>query len=294
MITEVKENTRENPSSKSVDELDFTGEATRVFEVQFDDNTGPVEQQTLCLDPGVIDPVTGVYVPLLWESHPFDPWMYVINKTQTWMGGNIRRVTVNYSRQQEPLSIPPRISWGFATSNEAIDKDSQGNVITNSSGESPDPPITDEIDDLIMRIAVNWESFDHLLAADYKGAVNSDIFYDFPVGTCKIKVFDGDETRIAGLTFWSVTIEIQIRYDSENDLLSGWKKRFLDEGFRVKSGTDDDGATDYEILKDKDGNPLSQPVLLDGEGAKLVEGNDPVFLEFETYKLRPFAALGIF
>jgi hypothetical protein len=313
-VLQVIEDTKLNPSNKSVDEFDFSGQMVRIFTVDFSEDVDPVAQQTLAVDPGIIDPNTGVYVPILWESHPYDPWAFVIDKKQdAGKGANVRIVTVTYERRRNPLEIAPVISWGFATSAEAIDRDNQGKPITNSADETPDPPFVEDFSEIVMRIAVNWAKFEPLLAADYMNAVNSDFFYGFPPKTCKLMIFDGEPVRAAELYYYAVTIEIHIRYDVENELLSGWQKRFMDEGFRVIKRDDngnilhDDDVVDgegnvttrgkkiaYEILTGDDKvTPLSQPVKLDGEGGKLEEGKDPVFLEYETFKLRPFDVLGI-
>jgi len=44
-------------------------------------------------------------------------------------------------------------------------------------------------------------------------------------------------------------------------------------------------------LTDDEGNLLTAPAPLDGKGAKLAKGKDPVFLQFEIYKSTNFEQL---
>ena len=286
-IISVIENTREATASKEVDELDFTGEANRVFDIQFSADTNLVSMPILAVDCNLI--------PQLWDIHPDDPWMYVIRiGPSKFKSAYIQEVPVYYSRLEEPLLIPPRLSYSFAQINEPIDRDNQGKAITNSAGETFDPPLLEDIDVLVVRIEKNAADYNAMVSADYKGSVNSDTFWGFPPGCVKLKVFEGRQARSANLTYWQIVYELHFRYDTtQAGNQVGWKRRVLDQGFRTKTGTNPDGTPKYEILKDKDGSPLTQPQLLDGSGAKLGAAAAAVFLTFKTYKERAFTPLGI-
>ena len=288
-IISVSEDYRQTTTDVENDELDFTGSLTRVFYIDFEAGSDPIIMPVDAVDAfGDYPAVDGgtLWIPDRWETHPADPWMYVIKKTATYSTANQQKVTVYYSRLEEPLDKTPKISWSFATSNEPIDTDTYGDPIVNSAGESFDPPITMDVDDLVLRIEKNQSNYDELQAAEYKNAVNSDYFWGYAPGTCILKIYDGSQQRIAGLTYWVVNYEIQIRWD-------GWKRRIVNEGFRYKTGTQTDSIDDYKIAKDTDNNPLSSPILLNTDGTRLPTGSDPVFLEFELYKSLPFATLGL-
>jgi len=243
-------------------------------------------------------------IPKMWETHPYDDWMYVIDVHANATEGPLTfRVVANYSYVAYPLEAAPVIEWRFATSNEPVDKDAAGDPIINTVEESPDPPITKEVNDLILRYTRNEEFFDTATAKKYKGAVNEDVWtvqgQTFQPGEVRCNIFDGRQTRAAGLVFWQVTYEFQIR-DNPDDL-GGWKLRFLNQGFREKTGTetylDDEGIEKerflYATIKDAEGSPLSQPTLLDGDGKKIPKDGNPWFMEYDIFKKETFNNLGL-
>ena len=83
-----------------------------------------------------------------------------------------------------------------------------------------------------------------------------------------------------------MTYEFQFRYD-------GWIKRRLDEGFREVTSAVAGTPKTYESMKDDDGNPLTEPRKLDGEGHKLKSDEDPVYNEYNIYRSTDFSVLDI-
>ena len=68
---------------------------------------------------------------------------------------------------------------------------------------------------------------------------------------------------------------------------NGWKKQILDQGMRqIVSGKK------QKILDDKN-EEISSPALLDGNGAKLTTGSEPVALTFEVYSEADYSLLGL-
>ncbi len=286
MLLNWTENTRDVTESKEVDDLDFRGETVRIFDLEFSADEDPVYLPTLAVD--------NQELPDLWEPHPADPWMYAVRKSTKFKSAYILELTVYYARIPEPLLMPAQVSYAFVTQQEPIDRDANGKAITNSSLETFDPPLTEEASTLILRVERNEASYNALIAADYMGSVNNDVFLGLPAGTCKLTAWDGARVKAAGLVYWEITYEIQIRYTANETPQKGWRRRILDQGFRIKDGTDADGKPKFKILKDTDGNPLTEPVLLDGAGARLAASNtNGVFLLFETAKKRPFGILNI-
>lgn len=292
---------KEDFSHLGADIDESSAKTKRVFTVQFDEDDTPASRPILAYKAADIPKIRK-------SRHPADAWLYVKSKNVRVKGDSLTlfEVTVNYGTTRRtattegetpapadyevaisPLEASPRIRWTTVNSNEQIDRDANGEPLTNSAKESFDPPISREVDDLVLSFVRNEESFDQVVAASFKNAVNADEFLGFEPGTVKCTRFDGEEAQAADQKYFVVSYEFQIRYD-------GWKRRILDQGFREDTGsTDDDGNTIYEIIKDTDGNPVREPVLLDGEGKILAEGEDAVFLEKQIYPELDFSNLNI-
>jgi len=292
-VLSITEDTRDLAFAVEVDELDYLMKTTRKFDIIFSEGTDPV---LMPIEAFGIVSVTGsiAYIPMLWDPHPYDPWAYVVRKSGRSKGGYNWEVICEYERQEEPLVTPYRLSYTYAHSHEAIDKDREGQPITNSSLETPDPPLVEEYTDLVMRFEVNWPTIDRLSMAEYGNVVNSDWFFGYAPGTCLVRLIEANEVRIAGLWYFAVVIEIHVRPD-------GWKKRFLDEGYRIivkdangNPEKDDDGNLKFQTLTDTDGNPLTAPVMLDGTGSRLAEGATPVYREYQTKKEKPFSIFELY
>ena len=289
-VTEVREDWRGLEADSGTDGASIP----RIFNVQFDTADAPEKRPMLAVEAD--DGTTKV--PRLYETHPQKPWLYVNNHHVDPIGPFDFRVTVNYTNRysrgseekydptMNPLDQPWEIEWGFAVHNEKIDRDISGEPLVNSSGESFDPPETRDFYDLVLRITRNEAVYDPIKASDYKGSVNSDIFYGFAPGLVKCTRFGSRSARQGDLWYWIVTYEFQM-------CKTGWKLRLIDEGFRIKTGTDSDGNPTYEEITDDNGVKVSQPVLLDGEGRKKKEA-DPIFvLEFDIRRALPFSVLGL-
>lgn len=254
----------------------LTGSAPRWFNVDFD--TGDVGANRPLLAKA------DSRIPQLGEAHPFDPWIFVVDRA---VSVNAKsplafRVTVNYAEIENPLEQPTIIEWLSASVIENVDIATNGDPIRNSSDELFDPPHTEEFDDLLLRGVYNVAVFNPIGAANYKGAINTDFFLGFNPGQAKVITYVSREIRaITGNFYVEVTVEIQFRQ-------TGWKRKFVDEGYRIKTGVDSDGKPTYEEIKDDDGNPITEPVFLDGSGAKLDDGDPVVRLEFNTKPLLPF------
>jgi len=284
------------------------------FDVEFDNTDVPALRTLLARIAN--DGTTRV--PYTWEAHPYDDFLFVKSKDVDAKGPFHFRVMVNYGCELDtatqtplsPLLQPPEVSVSFAGENVQTDTDTEGIPIMNSAGESFDPPITKDHSDMVIRYTRNERTFDMLVAADYKDAVNSDIFLGFAAGHVKCVMFDSVQMRAATLTYYRVNYEFRIRYDEVKTRdgdgniqtrVFGWVKRIRDEGYRERTGeTNSDGSPKYKDIKDEEGQKLSQPHLLDGSGNKLTDAviqNPPLpetcFLKFDVSKIRPFSALNI-
>lgn len=263
--------------------------AKRIFTVEFDDQDDPVVRPLMAYwaDDGT------TAIPNIYDSHPYDSRVYCESKDVDVVGPCLFKVIVNYrsplnkdtGKPITPLLEEPRWTWTFATSNEPFDRDEDGNPITNSSDEAWDPPVTKDYYDLVLHIERSEAAFNPILAYQYKGAINSDVFLGFPIGKVLCAVWDADKAQAGDLIYYKVTYEFHIRFD-------GWKLKLIDKGFREKDGENEDGTPAYLPIVNADGTISSQPALLNGSGKKLTQakisaGNLSV-LEFTVNRSLPF------
>ncbi len=259
------------------------GSAPRYFDVTFDSGDVGASRPFIARSENAVDPTTGVRVPQLGDSHPWDTWTYVI-RLRTAVADEspfVFRVTVEYREIRNPLDEPPIIEWLSASTMEPIDTDIDGNPILTSSDEPFDPPPTEEFYDLILRASYNVATFDPVGAADYKGAVNIDWFRGFAPGLAKVKEYTSRQIRVITGNFY-VAVAAEIHFRS-----TGWKRKFLDQGYRTKGDVVDDVQT-YTQITDTEGNMVTEPVLLDGNGQKLADGDPAVRKEYWTKKQLSF------
>ncbi len=271
------------------DQVEFDGKesgvATRWFDVTFDTADVAADRPMLAK--------ADASVPQLGDAHPYSTnhpttsatWMYAMSRRVT---VNVKsplvfRVIVQYASMLNPLLEPAIKEWLTASTTEPIDTDITGAIdLTNSADEPFDPPPTEEFDDLVLRGTYNVPVFFPIQMALYKGAVNADPFLGFAPGQAKVMVYTAREVKaITGSAYVEITVEIQFRYD-------GWRRRFLDQGYRTKDGTDASGKPKYLPIKDEEGNKVDEPVLLNGIGQKLGETDPIVRLAFWTLRQEVF------
>lgn len=180
-----------------------------------------------------------------------------------------------------PLLRPAVVTWRTERTTRVLVKDLDNRAVVNSTGlERFDPPI--EVDDsrLVLSVTRNEAAFLPSLAYLYKDAVNADFFYGVAPGKAKIRGLGSTRTTESGMSFQVTEYEVEFSED-------GFQPNPLDQGYHEL-----DGGKLHKIL-DKDGTPVSAPVLLNGTGAKLAVGGTPVFLSFKAFRSLPFSALDL-
>lgn len=272
-------------------------DTTAFFDVTFDNLDSPGQRPLLAW--GATDGATTV--PEMWSLHPEQPTLYVRNKRVEVIGPFHFRVHVFYTTREfspagdsqvqpftSPLEQPWEVDWGFITANEPIDRDIRNWPIHNSAGETFDPPIMREFSDLMLTIRRNESIFNYIRAADYKDAVNSDLFYGFAPGLVRCINYAGRRAMTADTFYWQVTYQFQIRVDN-------WLRRIMDEGYKALDSLDT--SKGVVAIRDGDNNIVSQPWPLDGQGFALtqtqIDAGIAFWLEFEIYPLKPFRVLGL-
>lgn len=279
------------------------GTVTRTFQVEFTENDDTFKPLTALYATGIPQP---------YDVLPGFPWVYVTGySAKMGDGPTIVDVTVNYKIYEDPLAVPPVIRWNFARESDVLQAGCRPGspttiqLIKNSAGEAPDPPMMKDYQDLLLQVTVNRAAFDHAIAAKYIDSVNSDRFFGFDPGKVKCKLFSGDQQRAGGLTYWQHNYEFQVRTFQSDPLNIGWIRRFRDEGFRELVLSDQNhlelhAMGDWLVEEDDEGvevkrtfKPVAKPVSLDGAGRRLAEGQPDCFIEVQDYDQLPFSVLGL-
>ncbi len=212
-------------------------------------------------------------------------------------------ITAGYdiTERREPEPDPngtPVYEWDGLIKNEQVDTDIDGKPIVNSVDVPFDA--TDTIGYAMLNVKWYRASFDPRLIVQYTNAVNG-------TNWTPADPFGDGATLFAGEAFCQ-----SIRRTPVNDELvfinasfmlqelitfpDGQKSAFdlhkHDRGTRKFIGVKD-GIRIFEDFVDARQNKLSEPRLLDGNGAPLPTGQDPVILHFTMKKRRNFQNLGI-
>jgi len=189
-----------------------------------------------------------------------------------------------------PLNDRPVKRWGSSTVRLPVRfTNAKPPVpIVNSVGAPFDPQPEEDFKILTYSYQVNQAVYNENRAIGFRGAINNKAI---TIGGVRLKEYQARAASIEasngernGVRFWSVSITIEIGDD--------WRLLIPDEGLRKIAPPDNDseypkylgGGRFGEIVPvlDGHGNPVTKPVLLNGAGEVLAEGDDPVLLEFQT------------
>lgn len=247
-------------------------------------------------------------------THPDTSYMQVVStSTKELAPANYFAVEVTYETPAfqgttggNPFESPASYSWAQITETENVEEDVNGNPIVNSAGDPFDQPPT--ITDRYWQLTVtrNEPYFNLAQAVTYQNKVNSDTVYLQGVGAGKLTAgqvmcvsilpvgdYDLDDNFVSiAYTFW-------IRE-------SGFQLRRLDIGYRQWLNGEDKSKP----LTDENGNDITVPVPLNGEGiqytdtantgtgtpagASKEDTGSAVFLQYDIFEAEPFADLLIF
>ena len=194
---------------------------------------------------------------------------------------------------------PPEVSWTDIESEEEIDEDLQGNAIVTANLE-PIEGVTMKIADLVVNIRRKFEFFNPAVTHAYRHSVSSDTFLGFSPGVARLTKFSAKQAfdQTTG-GYWDVSASIQFRYAYRGPALESWYSRVRHEGFyeRVRApGPADQGGNFPSVVVeavDKFQQRVSRPVLLDEQGFRVEEGQDPVWLRVQKYQPLPYNSLGL-
>lgn len=196
----------------------------------------------------------------------------------------------------DPLDEAPEIQWLAEQFQKAVERADrmegdnvvEGNVIPMNSAFTPiDPPLERDDSRLTLTITRNEASYDANLAINYHDAVNSDAFtvdgQNVLKGAAKIHAITGvKQYKGSCEPYYKVTYVIHFRAD-------GWDQERIDAGFQVA----DIELGEIEVIRDKSGQPVSEPKRLDGNGDVLPPNGETVYLKWRVYEHKNFSALSL-
>lgn len=241
-------------------------------------------------------------IPTIGQSWPNDIWLvcWKVDPLPQSKNANLVHVRCEYQRAswtsgpqpENPLDMPPKISWDTIVCVEPIDQDIDGNPIINSAGEPFDPPITDEIHDRVVRIERNEASWSSTKQEEYQNTVNEHTFMSAQPHEAWMMTLRADKIYSGDYVYYTVYYEIVFRTKTTENAFP-WRRRVLDQGFRVRTGVDDQGKPKYENILDDNGDKITEPISLDGAGAKLADGVDPYWHNFQTKRIVSWSPLNL-
>mgnify|MGYP000937287965 CR=1 FL=1 len=262
------------------DDLKGTITATRKFLITSDDSL--TEAKALSQGPAFA------------SSHPNIPYVYCVSKQveplrqdlKTWeLVCTYRNVYVEAQQYNpNPLLRPPQISWSSVSYEEDFIKDVTGKAVLNSAGDYFEPPAKVQRSRWQVTYAKNVPGVPPWIFG-YIDAINSDNFYLDGVSVPRACAF------LESVQISPVKIEdnYAFRELTLSFLLQGysWQPMILDQGLYEK-----DANGERKRIR-IGGEPVSDPVLLDGNGKPLVDPSpsNARFLPFKAYKELPFSSI---
>ena len=232
---------------------------------------------------------TTTAIPALGASFPGIALMTVRSKSAQYDQHHPRmvHVVVNYSdvfdeltEDPDPLARPADITWSTVQYDVPFEVDADDTAVLNSAGDPFDPPPTEPQYRLQCTIEKNVATHDPDDAFSFINTVNNGA-----ITIAGVPVTAGQ----ALLTEWRATSEREgdtayVRVAFVIQFAASFDREILDRGFYFLDGTD------KRAILDDDGEPFSEPQLLDGSGAVT---DTPTFLEFAGKAQTNWATLGL-
>jgi hypothetical protein len=204
-----------------------------------------------------------------------------------------------------PLSAPPEVTWQSWEEIEVVTFDQAGKAVLNAAGLPFDPPLTRRTRQRSVTIVRNEATYPAVLDRDYLGAINSDLFYDWPPLTAMLEDLTATAKFSQNRLYWRVRYEIRFRKSTQNP---DWRQRTWDAGrqhfkrdadglletvdditgsfatLKLFNPTDDGVVSTNVVFLNEDGTRMSQEDVKKGKARLLVFQVDPD---------KPFSALNL-
>lgn len=246
-------------------------------------------------------------------GNDFDPWSYcwptmevnpdVEDEPNKWWTVIQRFSNKPFNRCQDtqienPLAEPPRISGTFVKRSKLVDTDRHGKAIKSSSHEviqglekdASVPAVTIEINVGSLELDDLSSIIDH---------VNDEELWGFDPRCVKLSnlTWSRNVYGVCGF-YYTIKFDFDINPDTFDE------KKVMDRGFKkfdllrwAGVGTGDAARDDPEkfvMIRDKNGEKVTEPMLLDGYGNVLTDVTNPVYLPtIEFYDEVNFLEYGI-
>ncbi|WP_165068259.1 hypothetical protein [Paludisphaera rhizosphaerae] len=196
---------------------------------------------------------------------------------------------------RDPFAEPPSLRNRGEEQEVAVAYDRNGDPVLNSADDPFEDSPTIPASVRVYEIGRLQKTFDDSIAEALEWHVNDAEWLGWPAGSVLCRSITADRTWNSDTSSWAwdTSYVFAIRkpiviVDGGDDVtvLPGWTLRLLDCGFREL-----DGSNPNKQILDKTGAPVSSPVPLDGSGAKLAVGADPVYKSFDVYPEADFSVL---
>ncbi len=231
--------------------------------------------------------------PALGSVHPRFAWLYAVRKQCKPLRGDLTawELTVGYENvsvdpnwNENPLQRPPSITWSSVSYEEDFTRDILGKPVLNSAGDYFDPPPKVQRSRWQVTYRRNRASVPTWLLS-YVDAINSDSFslggISIPRGYAKLDKIDIGPLQIdGGYSFYEVGYSFLIQNGT-------WQPAILDQGLYENV----DGERRRIRIS---GEPVTEPVLLDGNGKVLSDptpDNAKWLTKYKAYRELPFGAI---
>lgn len=190
---------------------------------------------------------------------PWDPLQHSVT-------GNPVDQPIDFSFQWQIFEQPVDVAWNPATSAFV--------PVVNSAGDPFDPGVTREQLKGVMRVAWNSLVFNPSTSFANGNLINEDVWNGFPQYTIKFTPPAMPQrlySQFLGQNYYRLEGEFAF---NPND--NGWNAMPIDRGFRALNGS----SVPYKIF-DVNGQPISQPALLNGSGGVLPFASLSSFVQFD-------------
>jgi len=190
-----------------------------------------------------------------------------------------------------PLNDPVSITWGVNEYTEVADEDKDGDPILNSAKDWFDPPLEHAVYLPVVTMVRNDATFNPNIAVGYVGSVNKDAvtIAGYTAGARKARCLEygGKSAERNGVAYYVVTYRIEFNYKR-------YDRSVVDQGIRRMDGAGK--KVRINVGNVASGEPVTEPVRLDGNGVPLADDAAPDATIYRTFRIeteKTFAALNL-
>lgn len=188
---------------------------------------------------------------------------------------------------ENPIDWPIKVRFGGTRFERLCPRDDNGDPILMSNKLPPADPVTrdDSRSTIIVTRNELVSTFDFELAKSYRDTTNDAAWNGFAARTVKCGIIETGEPQynsVAQVWYYAVQYPFEINEDT-------WDVVILDQGLMKLDGS----SPPKPIPITRKGQPVTDPVLLDGSGHELATTGTPVFVTKRVYPMRDFSVFNI-